>query len=36
MPDSVEKVRIASTWFFIRAISGEITIATPSISIAGN
>ena len=30
------KVRIASTWFFISAISGEMTIATPSIISAGN
>lgn len=29
-------VRIASTWFFISAIKGEITIATPSIIKAGS
>jgi len=36
MPDSAEKVRIESTWFFIRAISGEMTMATPSIRRAGS
>ena len=36
MPDSAEKVRMASTWFFIRAISGEMTMATPSMSNAGS
>ena len=29
-------VRIASTWFFISAISGEMIIATPSITSAGS
>ena len=36
MPDSAEKVRMASTWFFISAIRGEMTIATPSMSMAGS
>ena len=30
------KVRMASTWFFISAIRGEMTIATPSMSMAGS
>ena len=30
------KLRMASTWFFIKAISGEITMAVPSISSAGS
>ena len=32
----VKKPRMASTWFFISAISGEITIAVPSNNNAGN
>ena len=34
--DSVDMPRMASTWFFIRAISGEMMMAVPSISNAGN
>ncbi len=30
------KCRMASTWFFISAIRGEIMIAVPSLSNAGN
>ena len=30
------KPRMASTWFFINAISGEITMAVPSIRRAGS
>ena len=35
-PSDSAKLRSASTWFFISAISGEITMATPSISSAGS
>ena len=35
-PSAAEKERMASTWFFIRAIRGEITMAVPSNSSAGN
>ena len=36
IPSSILKVRIASTWFFISAIRGEMMMATPSIISAGN
>ena len=36
IPYSELKLLIASTWFFINAISGETTIAVPSNTNAGN
>ena len=36
IPCSELKLRMASTWFFIKAISGETTIAVPSNTNAGN
>ena len=36
MPVSLLKPRIASTWFFIKAIKGETIIAVPSLIMAGN
>ena len=36
MPDSLLKPLMASTWFFIRAIRGETTMAVPSLTMAGN
>jgi len=35
-PSDALNERIASTWFFIKAISGDITIAVPSSIKAGN
>ena len=35
-PSSSLKFLMASTWFFIKAMRGEITIAVPSISNDGN
>ena len=34
LPDT--KPRIASTWFFISAMRGEITMAVPGMSKAGS
>ena len=35
-PSCSETALMASTWFFIKAISGDTTIAVPSLIKAGN
>ena len=36
MPSSSLNERMASTWFFIKAMRGEMTTATPSIRSEGS
>ena len=36
IPSSFEIPRMASTWFFIKAIKGDTTMAVPSCMSAGN